>query len=69
MIEGKDLPWLQDSLDVDVWTGWAVEYRDVIVLDASGEHAFTFNLTDRDLNDAAEYEALAGMLRDAATDR
>lgn len=66
MCEGKDLPWLQDTPDVDVWTGWSIEYRDVVVLDAQGEHLFTFNLTERDLNDPVEYEALGDQLRDAA---
>jgi hypothetical protein len=65
MVAGRDLPWLQDVRGVNVWSKWRVTFRDVVVLGPEGEHLFTFNLTEHDLDDAAEYADLKGQLEDA----
>ena len=47
--EDRDLPWLQDTEDVDAWTMWDVQYRDVYILDQNGDLRFVYNLTLHDL--------------------
>ncbi len=62
--EGRDLPWLQDTQDVGVWSAWQVTYRDVIVLDRQGLLVGAFNLTENDLADADSLDQLrAALLR------
>jgi hypothetical protein len=65
MCEGRDLPWLQDTTDEDVWGTWAIEFRDVVVLDEENMLLFSYNLTDNDLQDPANYAELLEMLQDA----
>ena len=60
--EGRDLPWLQDTAEVDVWTLWDVAYRDVIILDSLGDYAATYNLTSNDLEDEDNYVELQDLL-------
>ena len=60
--QGKDLPWLQEVPDQLVWGPWKVGYRDVIILNEENEVVATFNLTDHNLVDAAEYATLKNML-------
>lgn len=60
--DGRDLPWLQDTADVDVWNTWDVTYRDVIVLDSTGAYAATYNLTTNDLGEADKYDELEALL-------
>ena len=47
--ENRDIPWLQDTEDVDAWTQWDVKYRDVYILDQNGDLRFIYNLTVNDL--------------------
>ena len=47
--QGRDLPWLQETLDDQVWNKWKVTYRDVVVLDRNNRPAAVFNLTVHDL--------------------
>jgi hypothetical protein len=65
MTAGRTLPWLQDRADVDVWLAWAVEYRDVIILDAQNRRVDVYNLTLHDLGDPANFAALKQKLLDA----
>ncbi|MEZ6121383.1 MAG: dockerin type I domain-containing protein [Pirellulaceae bacterium] len=73
MTDGRDLPWLQDvdsdQNDVsDVWYDlWQIEYRDVWILDAEGEHVATYNLTVHDLAEPDNYATMKQMLVDAAS--
>jgi len=55
---------LQDP-DDGVWNDWAVEYRDVVILDADGNFQSVFNLTTYDLADADSQEVLLSLF-DAA---
>jgi hypothetical protein len=67
MVSGRFIPLLQDTAEVDAWTAWQVEYRDVIILDRDNIPVGVFNLTDHDLSMMGEYETLKGMLIDAAS--
>jgi hypothetical protein len=64
--EGRDLPWLQETLEVPAWSLWQVAYRDVIVLDEDNRRIAVYNLTEHDLNDSAHYEELKALLVAAA---
>lgn len=67
MCEGRDLPWLQDVAEVDVWNSlWLVTYRDLIVLDGENRVVGIYNVTDHDLSVPAEYEGLRSLLLEAA---
>lgn len=63
---GRDLPWLQDVSTQDVWSAWAVVYRDVQILDQDNQLAGVYNLTEHDLSQADSYEALKNMLIEIA---
>jgi hypothetical protein len=65
MAERGDLPLLQDTAAADVWGAWAVEYRDVVLLDRENRRVAVFNLTVHDLAQPAEYAALKQLLLDA----
>ncbi len=67
MVSDRFIPLLQDVVEVDAWTQWEVVYRDVIILDREGAPVGVFNLTDHDLAMMGEYEALKGMLIEAAS--
>ena len=64
--DGRDLPWLQDTEEADVWGAWAVTYRDVFVLDGNNEVFGVYNVTSNSLATPANYEALRQMFLDAA---
>jgi hypothetical protein len=67
MINGRFIPLLQDTVEVDAWSLWQVEYRDVIILDRDNVPVGVFNLTTHDLSDMGDYVTLKGMLIDAAS--
>jgi hypothetical protein len=59
--EDIDLPLLQDTEEQDVWTtGWAVTYRDVIIVDANGVYVEVFNLTSNNLGDTSLTQDIDG---------
>ena len=62
MTEGRDLPWLQEVVDESVWGIWAVNYRDVVILDEENKVLAVYNLTQNDLNDDAKYNELKDLL-------
>jgi hypothetical protein len=64
---GRDLALVQDTEAAKVWESWAVTYRDVVVLDAENRVASVYNLTAHDLADSTSYDALKGILRQAAS--
>lgn len=66
MVNGRFIPLLQDTAEVDAWGAWQAEYRDVIILDRDNVPVGVFNLTEHDLSQMGEYEALKTMLIDAA---
>ena len=66
MTAERSLPWLQSVAGQDVWTSWQVEYRDVFILGSGNEHLGTYNLTDHNLAEPANYAALKNQLLEAA---
>lgn len=62
MVEGRSLPWLQDTRAAQVWGSWDVVYRDVVVLDVDNRRVFVFNLSSNDLGDAGRYAELKDLL-------
>ncbi len=68
MTAGRVLPWLQPTGTEDIWTLWQVEYRDLVILGPGNQRLSTFNLTEHDLDDPLNYEALKSQLLDAANE-
>jgi hypothetical protein len=66
VISESQLPWLQDTQTENVWARWQVVYRDVRILDARNQVHAVFNLTDNDLADADNREALKQLFLQAA---
>jgi hypothetical protein len=66
MVDGRDLPWLQNTPAQNVWNSWQVTYRDVIVLDRRNVPVAVFNLTEHDLSDPFDYAELKQILIDAS---
>jgi hypothetical protein len=62
MVAGRTLPLLQDVAGADVWTRWAVEYRDVVIVDGASHRRGVFNVTVRNLSDPANRAALKAQL-------
>lgn len=63
---GRDIPWLQDTVETDWWGTWDPAYRDVIILDAEGELAAIYNLTDKPITEDANYLELYDLLVELA---
>ena len=61
------LPILQDTADANVWTSWAVTWRDLVVLDGEGRKALVFNLTTNNLADPDNYATLEARLVEIAS--
>lgn len=66
MCEGRDMPWLQDVPEVDVWTLWDVAYRDLVILDGDNRIFATYNVTEHNLSLPEDYEGLRTLLLAAA---
>ena len=64
--EGRDLPWLQNTAEADVWNAWGVTYRDVWILDGENHLVDVFNVTANPLSDPMNYDTLKQMFLDAA---
>ena len=63
--DGRTLPVLQDTDETQLWARWEVTYRDVRVLTPSGELHGVYNLTEHDLSDPANLDALRSLLEGA----
>lgn len=59
---GRDIPWLQDTVEADWWGIWDPTYRDVIILDENGELAAIYNLTQNPITEDANYLELYELL-------
>ena len=59
---GQDLPWLQETPIVDVWSAWQIVYRDVVVVGPDNRVVEVFNLTQNNLGVAEDYAALKDLL-------
>ena len=67
MTDGRDLPWLQDTDEAQVWEGWDVTFRDVVLVDARNQEIARFNVTSNSLASDANYDALLELFVEAAT--
>ena len=65
--EGRDIPWLQDTVEQDVGALWTAGFRDVIIVDSLGSHYATYNLTAHNLSDSTNFEELRALLVEAST--
>lgn len=59
------LPLLQDVVAVNAWGIWAVQWRDVVIVDSEQHEIERYNLTSHDLSVPANYEELKAKLRAA----
>ena len=66
MTEDRALPWLQDTVDQDVWNRWQVTFRDVRILDAQNRLYAVFNLTQYDLSYITNRQTLRSLFLRAA---
>ena len=66
MTNGRDLPWLQEDESNNVWDQWAVNYRDVVILDADNRIFAIYNVTDHNLSQPDGYAGLRAILLAAA---
>ena len=64
--EGRVIPILQDTAEVDAWGLWNVTYRDVVILDGEGRCLGVYNLTEHNLGLESDYDDLLAFLRLAA---
>ena len=64
--EGRDLPWLQNTPELDVWAAWGGGYRDVLILDADNVPVAVYNLTSNSLATPENFEALQQLFVDVA---
>ena len=66
MVANKDLPWLQDTIDVLAWNAWSVQIDDVFIVDENGVLVEVYGLLANDLATPANYEELKAKLKAAA---
>lgn len=64
--QGRDIGWLQETVEEPVWTDWGITYRDVVLLDRDNNVVGIYNLTQHNLSDPASYAELYGMFEAAA---
>lgn len=64
--DGRDLPWLQETGEEQVWAPWGITYRDVVILDGENLYFGAYNLTSNDLRGPAARNELLDLFRDAA---
>jgi len=62
MCDGKDIPWLQETMTEFAWIPWHVTWRDVVILDEANRKVAVYNLTTHSLGTAANYQELRTML-------
>ena len=63
---GRVTPWLQDDMTSNVYSLWAVTYRDCVILDEANNVESVYNLTQHDLSLTANYNELKALLIAAA---
>jgi len=60
--DGRDIPWLQESVTSGVEASWGAQYRDVVILDADNVPVAVYNLTAHDLANPDNYAELKALL-------
>ena len=66
VVDGRTLPWLQDTNEVNAWALWEAAARDVIILDVENKWYGEYNLAANPLEDATNYAELKSILKTAA---
>ena len=61
----RDLPWLLDTAEDDVWSQWKIAYRDLLILDPENKPVAVFNLTQFNLSDV-HYDTVKDTFLDLA---
>ena len=61
------MPFLQDDSTARVWVNWGARWRDVIIVDPDNHVVETYNLSDHDLGDPANFARLKSLLVAAAS--
>ena len=61
-----NLPMVQDTEPLGVWSDWGAIWRDVYLVDADNRHISTYNLTEHNLSESENYEALKAMFIEMA---
>ena len=65
--DGRDIPWLQDTVVEEVWLAWQVAtVDDVIILDEDNIPVAVYNLVENDLSDSENYAELKQILKEVA---
>ena len=67
MVEGRDLPWLQDLETTNVWSEWQISYRDIIILNTDNEYESLINVTIDNLTTEDGYNKLMNLITDTVT--
>lgn len=60
--EGRDLPWLQDTMSDNVWGSWAVTWRDLVIVNSCNEVVSVINLTSNNLGITSNYNSVKNAL-------
>ena len=56
---------VQDNETDQIWQSWGGNWRDVVILDANNQIVAQYNLTEYNLSNSANYDALKTMLLEA----
>ena len=62
----RSLPWVQDTIDADLWNSWDVTWRDVRIVNSQQELAGVYNLTSNNLGSPNNRASLKNMLLEKA---
>jgi hypothetical protein len=65
--EGRDIGWLQDVPEQQVWTEWGIAFRDLVIADENNVVVAIYNLTTHDLNEPQYYDEAYALFEAAAT--
>ncbi|MHC4222651.1 MAG: hypothetical protein ACYSX0_08920 [Planctomycetota bacterium] len=66
MVAGREIPWLQDTVDVGASVLWQAEHFHLIVLDEENVPILDRNLLDSDLMDPIHFDEMKAFLMGAA---
>jgi len=64
--DGRNIPWLQETLSSLAWIPWGATYRDVLILDGRNRKVAVFNLSTHNLAVAANCDSLRALLLELA---
>ena len=61
------LPMVQDSNSLGIWSDWGAVWRDVYILNENNELVMVYNLTQHNLGNSSNYNTLMSHFIDIAT--